>query len=417
MDNREDNALDTVAWEALWKRVPSPVALVDLQGRIIEANPSLCRMLGYARERLLELSPSDVTYGRGPVLDLESAAKMAEEEQDSSSEEKRLVRADGSVIWALISSASVPTRAGGQQLIISQFQDITAQRASDLLWRQVLSNAPVGMAMNDLYARATAVNDKVCELVGYSRDELIGCGTELAYEPDKERIEALYAEFREGRVESASLDFCMRHRDGHPFWLAGRFSLIRGPDDRPTSVVCLYEALNGAARVNEEHLAELTRKALHDPLTGLANRALFLDRFQKQLGELTGRRGLLALFMIDLDGLKAINDTHGHLAGDAFLQAAAEQLLSAVRPDDTVARIGGDEFVVLATVADQDRAERMRKRIDQQLNKQATAPGRDHITLAASVGLATTNDVATTSHTLLGEADRDMYARKRARTR
>lgn len=379
MENREDNALDAVVWEALWKQVPSPVALVDLQGHIVEANPSLCRMLGYARERLLELRPSDVTYGCGPVLDLESVAKMAEDELGSSSEEKRLVRADGSVIWALISSAPVPTRAGGPRLIISQFQDITAQRASDLLWRQVLSNAPVGMAMNDLYARATAVNDKVCELVGYSRDELIGCGTELAYEPDKERIEALYAEFREGRVESASLDFCMRHRDGHPFWLAGRFSLIRGPDDRPTSVVCLYEALNGAAHVSEEHLAELTRKALHDPLTGLANRALLMDRLNHELAALPQHGGVLTVLLADLDGLKPVNDRHGHAAGDTVLGEVTGQWRSALRPRDLVARRGGDEFSLLLPNTSEGAAEALASR----LRDASTWPWSYGVTLVA----------------------------------
>ncbi|TDC92190.1 PAS domain S-box protein [Saccharopolyspora aridisoli] len=402
----------TALWDALWSQVSGPIALLDLQGRHVDVNPAMCRLLGYDRETLLELLPADVTHMDDYVLTETAVQNIVREQIESFSAEKRLLRSDGSVILVLVNSSLIRAQDGSPELIVSQFHDITARHESELLWRQTLINAPIGIALTSLDGRCTEANVRLCELVGYRREQLVGqrC-TDLIYNGDKEPVDALYAEFRDGCTDSASLEICMRHRDGHPFWILARLGLIRGLDDRPAYVVGQYEPLGDDAQVEEGRLAELTRMALHDPLTGVANRALLIDRYQQEIAKFPVQEGVLALLLVDLDGFKEINDRYGHVAGDEILQAAARELLGAVRTADTVARVGGDEFVVLASVADQAQAEELRTRVDRRLNTEPTAPDLG-IRSGASVGMAFTRSPSTPYRVLLDSADQDMYARK-----
>ena len=160
-------------------------------------------------------------------------------------------------------------------------------------------------------------------------------------------------------------------------------------------------------RLREREL-ELEQMALHDPLTGLANRA----GLDARLAEAVGRRADIALLLIDLDDFKLVNDVHGHAAGDAMLTAFAQILLAGVRTGDVAARIGGDEFVVLITgVPDADHAIAAAQRI---LATAAAAPvriGDDLLPIRASVGVAT-GRAADSPKELLRRADIAMYQAK-----
>jgi diguanylate cyclase (GGDEF)-like protein len=160
---------------------------------------------------------------------------------------------------------------------------------------------------------------------------------------------------------------------------------------------------------------ELNHQAFHDPLTGLANRALFADRVGHALLS-TRRPTPVMLLLADLDDFKAINDTLGHPAGDALLIGVAERLRSVVRPEDTVARLGGDEFAVLLEDTDGlTGARRVAERIAEALERPFEFGGV-RMVIGASIGIATagsaTSDDAAVGDTLLLEADIAMYAAK-----
>jgi diguanylate cyclase (GGDEF)-like protein len=159
--------------------------------------------------------------------------------------------------------------------------------------------------------------------------------------------------------------------------------------------------------------AQLARsKALHDPLTGLANRALFRDRLAQALGRAQRDRTLAALLLIDLDGFKAVNDTHGHAAGDAVLLALARRMVARRRAVDTVARLGGDEFaVVLAGV--RDRADAARLAAETLATCQHPVPFEGHLLHPRlSVGMALYPQDGAGERDLLRRADRAMYDAK-----
>ncbi|HEX8359476.1 MAG TPA: GGDEF domain-containing protein [Longimicrobium sp.] len=162
----------------------------------------------------------------------------------------------------------------------------------------------------------------------------------------------------------------------------------------------------GAAR------AELTRLALTDALTGLANRRHFDDVLAAELSRADRHQGVLSLAIIDLDHFKAFNDRYGHPAGDAALSAVGALLRARVRGHDTVARLGGEEFAVLMVGACGEAAWRTAERIRQSVTEHAFGAGGTHITV--SIGLATAPGDGSTPAELVREADRALYRAKAA---
>lgn len=408
-----DAAGDELLLQQVWEQAAGPIAVLNLEGQHVDINPAFARMLGYDRDTLLKLYPADVTHPEDGVLDRASIRDMVIGPRGSFAVEKRLIHADGTVIWVLINSSLVRDSDGDPRLVISQFHDITARRESELLWRRTLTNAPIGMALLDLNGHWTEVNDKLCTLVGYSRDELLAIRlTDLTYEDDNKPAEAVLDDLRKGYDDSGALELRFRHYDGHPFWMLIRLSVIPGADDRPAYLVSQFEMLGDDVRLSEARVSQLTYMALHDPLTGLANRSLLIDRFDHEFAELPEQTGVLVVMVADLDEFKRVNDRYGHAVGDRFLKTTAHELSHAVRSSGTVARTGGDEFVILTRVRDSAEAEALREQVSQRLNTQSVLAGDEQLAISASVGLTTTDDPTVSAHALIDSADRDMYARK-----
>jgi diguanylate cyclase (GGDEF)-like protein len=181
-------------------------------------------------------------------------------------------------------------------------------------------------------------------------------------------------------------------------------------------LVLLYAVLAGLAwstsRRLRRHAAQREHEALHDPLTGLPNRALFQERAEKACAAAT-EQAPVALVLVDLDRFKQVNDTLGHHAGDVLLQAVAARLSGAVRSDDTVARLGGDEFgLVLPRIGDEASAvallEQVRAHLAQELHLEGSV-----LSVEASMGMALVPQHGADLETLLKQADAAMYRGKR----
>jgi diguanylate cyclase (GGDEF)-like protein/PAS domain S-box-containing protein len=156
---------------------------------------------------------------------------------------------------------------------------------------------------------------------------------------------------------------------------------------------------------------ELRERALHDPLTGLANRILFLDRVKHSRAQRRDGRSRPAVMFLDLDDFKSVNDTLGHAVGDALLVAVAERISSCLRPSDTVARLGGDEFAVLVDETDPTSIAHVADRILEATGKPVSLSGTEML-VHASIGIVYDDDDALTADELLARADAAMYSAK-----
>ncbi|MER5389133.1 PAS domain S-box protein, partial [Saccharopolyspora sp. NPDC002686] len=380
MSASEPNGAAGLPWQRVFDQAAAAMAILDLQGRYLHVNAALCRLLGYQPEELEGLDYREVTHPEdidreGPV----ESEKILE---------KRYIRSDGSLIWALVSRTFIRDARGNPICFLSQIQDITQRREAELLWQRSFANAPIGMALLDLKGAWTAVNDTLCSMLGYSREEILSMSfADITYEDDEQQGNAALEDLASGLIDSVNLEKRYRHKDGRPIWMLIRATTVPGADGSPAFVVSQYEDI-GEQRMVDARLAHL---ALHDPLTGLANRALLADRLDHGLQQLARGNGVLAVVLADLDQLKPANDRYGHAVGDQLLIAAAREIQLAVRAGDTVARIGGDEFVVVSLLPDEAAAEALRDRVAAHMNTDIVVHAMP-ITLRASVGYAVTSD-------------------------
>jgi diguanylate cyclase (GGDEF)-like protein/PAS domain S-box-containing protein len=264
------------------------------------------------------------------------------------------------------------------------------------------------IAIVDVDGAIQYVSPSITRIFGYQPDELIGTELVDLLHPDHVTgaMAMLIATAESEPGSTTPVEWRFRHRDGR--WLHVETvcnNLLAEPTVRG---IVLNTRDIGERKVLEE---QLTHQAFHDPLTGLANRVLFLDRVAHALNLMTRHRQTLAVLFVDLDGFKNINDSLGHAAGDALLAVIARRLLTCVRTADTVARLGGDEFAFLIEDAtDQNSASAVAERVAEAVRQPIDLEGQE-VVITASIGI-TTADMEGTAVDLLRDADMAMYVAK-----
>ncbi len=218
-------------------------------------------------------------------------------------------------------------------------------RTSEQRFRLAFEANAAPMLFSDLQDRVIDVNDAFCRMVGRRREEIVGRETAPFSHPEDANVTREWRQrITAGDVDQARYLKRYVHRDGRV--VTAEITRSAARDERGR---ILY-FVSSERDVTEESLraARLSHQALHDPLTGLANRTLLEDRLAQAFSRAARQGGCGAILLIDLDDFKQVNDTYGHLAGDALLEAVAQRLLGVARASDTLARFGGDEFIYLA---------------------------------------------------------------------
>lgn len=251
-------------------------------------------------------------------------------------------------------------------------------------------------------------------ITGYRHAEIIGHPVEMFYtSEDVERGQPQSHLAHATALGQVRFEGWRVRADGSRFWGDVLVSAIYGPGHE----LCGFGEIVRDATQSRRFQRELMRQALHDSLTGLPNRALLLDRMRKALARLERHQGTVAVFFIDLDRFKTVNDSFGHQAGDRVLVEVAQRLRSVLRTQDTVARLSGDEFVVLCEVQLQGslRAQEIAERLAASLARPILL-GDEHVVLGAGIGVTVTECAAHEPERLLRQADIAMYEAKRGRS-
>ena len=278
------------------------------------------------------------------------------------------------------------------------------------------AGAQVGMLLMDLDGKIIDSNPAIQELLGHSHGELVGRRTsEFVHPDDRHEARAAYVRMIADGESSLRMQHRFVGRDGEVLWVDASASLVRDSDGHKSFAVGMMQDITQrkeaeAALLSQSALNE--HQALHDALTGLANRTLLRNRIDHAVKARRRTDARAAVLVMDLDGFKEINDSLGHAAGDELLVELGRRLKAALRTSDTVARLGGDEFGVLlpqASVPDDvlRAVERMQGAIETPITLQGLS-----LSLEASIGIALYPDDGKDVETLLRCADGAMYHAK-----
>jgi diguanylate cyclase (GGDEF)-like protein/PAS domain S-box-containing protein len=418
------------------------IALVSPNGGWISVNDSLCRTLGYTSEELQRLTFQEVTHPDDLDLDLDLLRRLCTGEIGHYQLQKRYIRKDGAIVWINLNASRKLNEAGETEYLISMMQDISAQKEAEnalsalhadlearvaartlelhereLELRSVIENANDAYIGLDQAGLVTVWNRAAEQTFGYSAGEVIGQSLDDLIVP-----EAMVGAHRNGiqrylttgvsTVLGKRLELPAVRKDGSTLIVEVRINALELRGQTMFSAF-LHD-------ISERKQAEARREyeSRHDMLTNLLNRRALLETLPIAQARAARTGKNMALLFIDLDGFKAVNDDFGHDAGDTVLRAVATRLQAVVRKTDSVFRLAGDEFtVLLESVNDTvDDARQVAHKIIAELGRPVAVDGAGaSASVGASIGMAVFVPGGSASpEALIKEADRQMYAAKRA---
>jgi diguanylate cyclase (GGDEF)-like protein/PAS domain S-box-containing protein len=282
---------------------------------------------------------------------------------------------------------------------------------SEAQFRATFEQAAVGIGHTSIDRRFLRVNQKFCDMLGYTRDELVGIQPRKITHPDD--WQAYYdfqAKLVSGELNTFASEARLIRKDGSTIWVNRTVSLVRDSAGEPLYFIRVIEDISERKASQEQ----ITYLAQYDALTGLPNRNLFRDRLALAIARAQRYKQRMVLMFLDLDRFKEVNDALGHTAGDEVLQLAAGLLRASLRDVDTIARLSGDEFtVILEDVAQLDYVTTVAEKIKKAFSEPFTIGGKE-FSLTASIGISLFPHDASEAEALLRNADVAMYEAKKA---
>jgi diguanylate cyclase (GGDEF)-like protein/PAS domain S-box-containing protein len=415
------------------------IITIDARGHITSVNAAALQMFGYAESDMLGRNVSMLM----PMPDsrqhdgyLRRYLETGKGTVFGAGREVTGMRSDGSLFP--IDLGVNEMQLDGERHFVGMLRDVSERRSAELAYeetqrqlrrtdalrRSIYDSAPFSILATDLRGVIQAMNPAAEMLLGYSPDELVGRQTpELFHDPQEltlraaqlsaefgelvqPNFEALVARARRGRPDEREWTYV--RKDGRRVPVILVVNTMANDSGEPVGYMGIAYDVTERKRA-EEHIRHM---AHHDALTALPNRALLQERLGAALVRAKREGDCMALMFIDLDRFKNINDSLGHHVGDSILKIVAERLRSAVRASDTVARMGGDEFVVLLPkVAQVEDCELVARKVISALGEPMQV-GTYELRVTPSIGLATFPQAGDDPVTLMRAADAAMYHAK-----
>lgn len=396
-------------------------------GVVTYVSPASRELMGYAPEELVGHQPREFVHGddRDDVI---GARERVIEQGGTITVTSRIRHRDGHFIWIearvrrVVDPATGEMREG-QAIVRDVSERVAAEEAlresveriaqAEQRFRTAFEAAPIGMALSDLDGRFLQVNDALCAITGYTREELEEMSfPELSHPADAAKDQEMMESLLSGEQSTFWME--KRYVDvvGQVVWVAVHATLVRSADGSPLHF--LGQIQDVSERVRYE--AQLQHMADHDPLTGLLNRRSFERELNQHIHRVQRYGPEGAALVLDIDRFKHINDTLGHNVGDELIVKVAQTLRTRLRDSDVLARLGGDEFAVLLPRGGQEEAEAVAESILASVRAQSvltTAGRRRPITTSIGIALFGESD-GLSAEDVLVNADLAMYDAKEA---
>ncbi|TAK52744.1 MAG: PAS domain S-box protein [Betaproteobacteria bacterium] len=396
----------------------SGIAHVDLAGRLLRVNRSLCAILGYSEQELVGRTVKELSHPEDRDKSDAARARVRSGELQSTRLQQRYLRKDGATVWVDLTVALVRDAEGNALYEIAVIDDDTERKNAETALhesaeklRLFADNVPAMTVSWDEHLHCSFANRLFTEFFGLAVEDIVGKHVrEVLGEPVYREIEGHLVKALQGHA--VTYERIARLQSGESRYLEVRLLPHIGEQGK------VLGCFSVTTDITEHKLAaeRIQRVAHHDSLTGLPNRLLFNDRLAQAMSLAKRNARQFALLYLDLDRFKPVNDTLGHTAGDELLKCVATRILREVRESDTVARVGGDEFtVILHDIARREDAQSVARKIlaalatPFQLDSQ-----KQTVDIGTSIGIAVYPADAQDADALISVADTAMYRAKQA---
>ncbi|MEP6953698.1 MAG: PAS domain S-box protein [Solirubrobacteraceae bacterium] len=399
-------------FDAAFDSAPIGMALFNTDGEYVRVNAALSALLGRTEAEVIGRRDQEFTHPDDRQVDVDAAFHILAGRISTHQVEKRFLRPDQSEVWAIANLTFLRDEDGRPLSWVGQFQDITARRATEEalraerdLSRAVIAAMDHGVALTR-DGEILAVNDALCRLTGFSREELVGSRLPFPFIPPESHELAVAVRADLVAQGGGEFDMLMVRRDGTRFHAGVTSSAVLGPDGSALGLVNTIRDVSERRR----HEDELARRATRDGLTGLLNREALDATLRAEIADAATSGRPLTLALLDLDHFKAINDVHGHPVGDTVLIEAARRLRVLSRDSDVLGRVGGEEFAWILHDTEPPAAERAAERACDAMRGESFAQAG---AVTISVGLCALT-LAGDADELYRLADLALYAAKNA---
>jgi diguanylate cyclase (GGDEF)-like protein/PAS domain S-box-containing protein len=373
----------------------------DLQGRLTSINPAGERITGYTRAELIGKSIQDLVVPEHLQYGLAQTQKKLAGEVESTFYELDLRARDGRRVSLELSSRLI--HRNGQPIGVQGIaRDVTERKANEARYRLLFERNLAGVFRTGADGRILDCNEACARIFGYeSRDEFLAADASDFYFDESERDRVV--QMLRDQKQIPNLELRLRRRDGSTLWALENVALLDS-DILEGTIIDITD---------RKHAHEqMEYQAYHDALTGLPNRLLFRDRISVALAHSKRSTRCSAVMFLDLDQFKLVNDTLGHTVGDRLLQVIGARIVTCVRAEDTVARMGGDEFtILLADLVDRRGAAAVAQKVLEAVRHPVLIDEHE-LFVTTSIGIAIFPDDGEDAEALLKNADRAMYRAK-----
>ncbi|MBA4288249.1 MAG: sensor domain-containing diguanylate cyclase [Pseudomonas sp.] len=380
-----------------------------------EVNQKFCSILDCTREQLLGSTWESLSFADDLQLEQPLLDQVHRGEREGFELEKRFRRPDQSLVHTRVSLRAVRHSTGRVRMFMLLVEDVSERLQAEARYRTMVEHAPEAILLFDLSGAMVECNENALRLLRYSREELFSKQV-FDLSPYKQADGRLSSEagaiYLRRALDGEAPVFEWLHRDSVGRRLPCEVRLVRMPGDPALIRVSVTDISE-----RQRYQREIERLAFSDELTGLPNRRLLIDRLQHAMDRELRDNTLGALLFIDLDHFKTVNDSLGHLVGDSLLREVTTRLASTLRAEDTLARMGGDEFVVLLEGLDNqpevaaEAAAAAAEKLLKSLMGTCLIDGHE-LSISASIGIALHPFGSQVAADVLKQADTAMYRAK-----